>query len=201
MQVDGSFKLSDDVIKGLIAGAAGLVGTLITAAITWARDRDVSSQRLRLLDEESKRLTFWDAWLKIQVSITTSEAELSELRERVRAEASAAAALVKGAFQQPISESAAPSTLAEYSKLRNSLPRWRRWSLLYKPARTRAWIPRVLFYMFAVEGIVLVIVSWGDKEELSAIVIGVLFWVFLFRSLSVWLEKPRFPTAGQDVST
>jgi hypothetical protein len=34
-----------------------------------------------------------------------------------------------------------------YELLRRRLPGWRRWLLLYKPPRTRAWIPRVVFYI------------------------------------------------------
>lgn len=79
----------------------GLVGTLVTASITWARERQASAKRRHLLDEEIKRLTFWDTWLKIESSAATSESELAELQRRVLDEVSAASANVKEAFERP----------------------------------------------------------------------------------------------------
>jgi TM2 domain-containing membrane protein YozV len=93
--------LSDAIIGSLIAGGSGLLGTLVTAAITWAKDREASVRRQHLLEEEIKRLTFWDAWLKIQRSAAISESDLPELQRRVLDEASAASANVKEAFHRP----------------------------------------------------------------------------------------------------
>jgi len=50
--------LSDAIVAPLIAGGLGLLGTLITASITWAQDRKASARRQHLLEEEMKRLTF-----------------------------------------------------------------------------------------------------------------------------------------------
>src|SRR6266852_1752615 len=92
--------LSDAVVAPLITGGLGLLGTLVTASIDWAKDRKASAQRQHLLEEEIKRLTFWETWLKIQTSAVTSESELAELQRRVLDEASAASANVKEAFQR-----------------------------------------------------------------------------------------------------
>ncbi len=70
--------LSDAVVAPLITGGLGLLGTLVTASIDWAKDRKASAQRQHLLEEEIKRLTFWETWLKIQTSAVTSESELAE---------------------------------------------------------------------------------------------------------------------------
>src|SRR5215467_14532017 len=83
-----------------ITGGLGLVGTLIN----WAQGRSASARRQHLLEEEIKRLTFWDTWLKIQSSAATSESEVAELQRRVLDEASAASANVKEAFQRPASK-------------------------------------------------------------------------------------------------
>jgi TM2 domain-containing membrane protein YozV len=97
--------LSNTIATPLITGGLGLLGTLATAAITWAKDHKASARRHQLLEEEIKRLTFWEAWLKIQSSAATSESELAELQRRILDEASAASANVKEAFQRPTGKS------------------------------------------------------------------------------------------------
>jgi hypothetical protein len=52
--------MSKEVEQGLVAGIFGLMGTLIPAALAWARDRDVTSARVRRLDEATRRLGSWD---------------------------------------------------------------------------------------------------------------------------------------------
>jgi TM2 domain-containing membrane protein YozV len=96
--------LSDAIVVPLITGGLGLLGTLITSSITWAQGRNASARRQHLLDEEIKRLSFWDAWLKIQSSAAISENEMAELQRRVLDEASAASASVKEAFQRRTAE-------------------------------------------------------------------------------------------------
>jgi hypothetical protein len=93
--------LNPTIFGQLIAGGSGLLGTLVTAAITWANNRKACVRRQHLLDEEIKRLTFWDTWLRIHRSAAVGEIELSELQRRVLDEASAASAIVKEAFQRP----------------------------------------------------------------------------------------------------
>jgi TM2 domain-containing membrane protein YozV len=97
--------LSDAIVAPLITGGLGLLGTLVTASITWAKDRKASARRQHLLEEEIKRLTFWDTWLKIQSSTATSETELAALQRRVLDEANAASANVKEAFQRTTDKS------------------------------------------------------------------------------------------------
>jgi TM2 domain-containing membrane protein YozV len=94
-------RLGDAIIASLI----GQLGALVTAAIAWAKNRDASTRRQHLLDEEIKRLTFWDTWLKIHRSVAVSESELSELQRRVLDEAGAASAIVKEAFERPTHKS------------------------------------------------------------------------------------------------
>jgi hypothetical protein len=93
--------LPEYIMSQLIGGGLGLLGTFFNASVTWAQNRRAPVRRQHLLDEEIKRLTFWDAWLKIQSSTATSESEVAELKRRVLDEASAAAANVKEAFQRP----------------------------------------------------------------------------------------------------
>lgn len=96
--------LSDAIVAQLIGGGLGLLGTLINASITWAQNRKASVRRQNLLEEEIKRLTFWDTWLKIQSSVA-SEREVAGLQRRVLDEANAASANVKEAYQQPTGKS------------------------------------------------------------------------------------------------
>jgi TM2 domain-containing membrane protein YozV len=97
--------LPESIVAPLITGGLGLLGTLITASITWAQNRKASARRQHLLEEEIKRLTFWDTWLKIQRSTAPSVSEVAELQRRVLDEACAASANVKEAFQRPTGKS------------------------------------------------------------------------------------------------
>jgi hypothetical protein len=63
--------------------------------------------------------------------------------------------------------------------------RWRRWLLLYKPSRKVAWLPRVFFYYFAA---FFVIVSFIDPAP--AVEASLILLVFLFRYLSIRLDRP-----------
>ena len=184
---------SDDVQKALVAGAFGLVGTLIPAAISWSHDRDAASARTRTLDEATKRLAFWEQWLKLcgQVSIPEDptpaqlQNELQLLREIVQRDS-----LVAHAQQIRLRGKS-----TEFQSRLDDLPVWRRLLLLYKPGRPNAWIPRLFFYVglfFAL----LIPFGLAGTPPLShsdfVISEGVFaVWILIFWSLSRWLEQPR----------
>jgi len=135
---------SDDVQKALVAGAFGLVGTLIPAAISWSHDRDAASARTRTLDEATKRLAFWEQWLKLSNLVVVPDDptpaqlqnELQLLREIVQRDS-----LLSHTQQMRLRGKS-----TEFQNRLDDLPVWRRLLLLYKPGRPNAWIPRLFFY-------------------------------------------------------
>jgi hypothetical protein len=65
----------------------------------------------------------------------------------------------------------------------------RRWLLLYKPPRPRAWIPRIFFYYYYILSIP--IRPFITTHTVAFAVVYNLVVAFFFRWLSAWAEKPR----------
>ncbi len=186
---------SDEVQKGLIAGAFGLVGTLIPALLSWSHDRSAASARMQTLDEAAKRLDFWEQWLKLstQVAEPTVPADTLKLQQEL--------ALLSDILQRDsflahaqITKQRGKST--EFQTKLDALPIWRRLLLLYLPARSAAWFPRLFF--FAGLGLALLVpfglLATPDPLTLKDFAISefcLFIWMFVFRSLSRGLEEPR----------
>ena len=195
---------SADVQKGLIAGAFGLVGTLIPAVLSWSHDRSATSARTRTLEDAAKRLAFWEQWLKLstQVSEPSDAAATGCLQQEL--------ALLSELIQKD-----SVAAHAQQTKLRgkssafqirlDALPLWRRLLLLYKPARSTAWFPRIFFFgglAFAL------LVPFGlaatpdplTYKDFAISEVFLIVWMVIFRSLSRWLEQPRHAAADTEVT-
>ena len=191
---------SDDVQKALVAGAFGLVGTLIPAAISWSHDRSAVSARNRTLEEATKRLAFWEQWLKVASQVTLPgdptpdqlNQELILLREIVQ----------KDSFVAHRELIKLQGKTSEFQNKLGELSLWRRMLLLYQPPRATAWFPRIFFYLglFAI-----LIIPFGfaapqdplSLKDFTISEIAFLVWALIFRSLSRWLEQPRqTPNSG-----
>lgn len=83
--------LSDDVIKGLVAGSLALLGSLATLLVTWLRDRDAIAIRSKRIEDATKRVIFWDGWLRA-IEPLTPDSEKSLQREHVYRQLLAASA-------------------------------------------------------------------------------------------------------------
>jgi hypothetical protein len=188
--------LSDDMQKALLAGAFGLVGTLAPAVIAWTHDRDVNSMRLRKLDEAIKRVAFWDQWLKLSIQIA-DPANVEDIK-RIEKELTLLGRILETdsfAFHENLAEQQVTAT--QFKKVRRGLPFWRRWLLLYRPERSLAWFPRMLFYI-AFPIFVLIALVGTDLRADHATLVGssaacmlLVVWMIVFRSLSRWLEQPH----------
>jgi hypothetical protein len=192
---DSFVTFSDDVQKGLIAGAFGLAGTLIPAIVSWSHDRDAASARLRKLDEATKKVAFWEQWLKLSTqicdpgnrdSIDRVQKELALLAEILESDSRVA--------QAEMLKQHGKSTA--FQKKVQIMPFWRRFLLLYKPARSLAWFPRLFFFIGLFFAIILLFTLFDPAKEFSlrdlSIVEFMLFiWMAIFRSLSQWFEQPR----------
>ena len=183
---------SDDVQKGLVAGAFGLVGTLIPAAVAWSRDRDAASARIRKLDEATKKVAFWEQWLKLSTQ-TCDPANLDSVA-RVQKELSLLAEMLENdsvGAQAAMIKQRGKST--EFQQKVHSMPYWRRLLLLYKPARSLAWFPRLFFFSGLILAFVLLLTLADPTKtfpvkDLLIVEFMLLVWMAIFRSLSQWFE-------------
>jgi hypothetical protein len=145
-----------ELFKGLGPALIGLIGTVVTIAGSTLKDHSDSIKRVREIDEAAKVVSFWKTWLEAACSLGTED-EQKLWREKAKKDLEKASARVEGLFPETQSESHLSAKQENFVGWRRGLPTWRRWLLLYKPPRARAWLPRVIFYLYLVVGPVAVI--------------------------------------------
>jgi hypothetical protein len=133
--------ISDTVYAALLTGGAAVFGTVVSGAISWARDLGVSARRARILDEATKCVQFWSQWQKAleEIGDSTSGVQLeAEVHIKRVAE------VVKAHFHtlRPVSEWSA----AEFNAYKASLPGWRRFLLWYLQPSSEARKKRGVIY-------------------------------------------------------
>ncbi|HWW98776.1 MAG TPA: hypothetical protein VNY74_13810 [Edaphobacter sp.] len=131
---------SEDVQKGLIAGAFGLVGTLVPAVISWSHDRSADSARTRTLER---------------------------------------------------------SKSTEFQNKVDDLSVWRRLLLLYAPARSAAWLPRLFFYVGLACALIIPLGLAAPQDPLTPkdLLVSELFFL-------VWIESfAPYPIASNNRAT
>jgi hypothetical protein len=139
--------ISDDLIKGIVAGGLGLIGSLLPVVFNWLKDRDVRATRSRELDEAIKVVAFWQAWHVASNAIGTPID--AETRSRATDQLELAGKKVDSLF-----EFWRPTTYLRqidrdtFIQKRKSLSFPQRWLLLYKPGRRVAWIPRLVLLAY-----------------------------------------------------
>ncbi len=192
--------LSDDVKKGLIAGAFGLVGTLVPAAISWSHDRSATSARARILEEATKRLAFWEQWLKLstQVAEPSDPTACQRLQQEL---ALLSDILQKDSFIMRAQVSKLRGKVSEFHSKVEALSWWRRLLLLYMPARAAAWFPRIFFFAGIAFALFIPFGFAAPDQPLSLQDFAIselcfLVWIAIFRALSHWLEQPKSNSAG-----
>jgi hypothetical protein len=139
--------LSDDVVKGLVVGSLALLGSLATLLVTWLRDRDAIAIRSKRIEDATKRVAFWDGWLRAIEPLTPDSEKLLQ-KEHVYRQLLAASAQIEDLFATTDRLRARVKAYREFEKYRNNLPWFRRWFLLYKPPTVRAWIGRIILYAY-----------------------------------------------------
>jgi hypothetical protein len=192
---------SEDVQKALIAGAFGLVGTLVPAVISWSHDRSAVSARSRTLEDATKRLAFWEQWLKLSSQVASPGDTTPEQvqRELVRL----SEIIQKDSVLEHAQQNARSKSTAFQNKV-DELSLWRKILLFYSPARPAAWFPRFFFYIGLICTIILPAGLAAPQDPLSGkdLLISELFflvWMAIFRSLSRWLEQPRHATVDPEI--
>jgi hypothetical protein len=195
---------SDDVQKGLIAGAFGLVGTLVPAVLSWSHDRSATSARARTLEDAANRLAFWEQWLKLSSQV--AEPNDSAVTERLKQDLTLLSEIIQ---KDSVAAHAAQAKLrgksSEFHNRLDALPFWRRLLLLYTPARSTAWFPRIFFFAGLIFALLIPFGLAATPDPLTYRDFGIseafiLVWLFIFRSLSSWLEQPRHAPADPEVN-
>ncbi len=193
-----------DVKKGLIAGAFGLAGTLIPVALSWSRDRDAASTRQRRIDEATKRVAFWDQWLKLSSQVDSPSGQTAV--QRVQKELAILGEIIENdSLLAHTQISRQQENTSRFVERINVLSRWRKILLLYRPERSLAWFPRLLFYAGLMSMILFVAVQISEFSKSDSSAVGGLFlfefmalvWCVVFRYLSRFLEQPHGSSISQ----
>jgi hypothetical protein len=130
------------VDAALLSAGAAVIGAVISGAISWVRDLGVWARRARVIDEATKCVQFWSQWQKaLQEFDDPTNGVRLEAEEQIKR----VAENVKAHFHdlRPVSEWSA----AEYLAYKASLPRWRRFFLLYIQPSNEARLQRGLVYI------------------------------------------------------
>jgi hypothetical protein len=178
---------SKENFPALATLAIGLIGTLVSLSAAWAKDLNATAQRMRVLEDATKRALFWDTWSKALATVDP-EANTADLRAQLKAEILAAAEPVHQLFRKPPANAPRVTSLAGYLSFRSSLSRFRRWLLLYKPPRGRAWVPRIFFYYYLMT---IPLRPFLSRHSMVFSVVYSLVLALFFRWLSAWAEKPH----------
>ncbi len=187
--------LPEKVVEGLVAGSFGIVGTLVTAAVAWVRDRDVTTQRVHQLEEATKRLQFWDQWVKLATDLPLPMDEVCmgavqrEMNMLLRLLETTSHSLESALTLQRSQTTALSEMVHGLSPLRRAL-------LLYSPARPLAWFPRGFYYICIALALVFLLAladpaHGASVKEVFLVELFLVTAAVIFRSLSEWLEKPR----------
>jgi hypothetical protein len=180
----------------VVAAVIGLVGALAGVAVSWFNSTSATAQRMRVYQEATGRVSFWDDWLKARLAAGTSPEETARLQARVQNELCVAVEYVEGVVR-------GEKARAAYHVMRQNLVNVRRWFLLYKPSRGRAWMARIMFFLLLAAALVYFVTFYVDRDltslwtvpgALSPYVISPTLIVFawLSRGISILLEKPTW---------
>ena len=134
--------LGSDAAKVLFPIVGLILVALINAVLVWAKELNSSARRIRLLDEGTKTVQFWDLWFKTlsQINDDTSQ-EMLRLEHELRRTADIVSV---GPTNGPMKRKWTVETFAAY---RRSLSGWRRFFLLYEQPNYVAHIYRVGAYL------------------------------------------------------
>jgi hypothetical protein len=196
-----SFFSDADVKKGLVAGAFGLLGTLLPVVLSWSRDRDAASTRQRKIDEATKRIAFWEQWLKLSCQVETPDGQACA--QRVQKELAMLGDIIeRDSLLAHTQSSKLQEKTSKFTEHVNVLPAWRRIFLFYKPERSLAWFPRLLFYAGIFSFFLFLAVQVNEYKSTDPSAFEGLFlfefmaivWCAVFRYLSRFLEQPHGPS-------
>lgn len=129
---------SATVFLPLVTTLLGVIG----AGISWTKDLNKTSRRLRLLDEQSKRVQFWSAWLQ---ALDLTQPNHAEDVAAARVEVRKAGQTISTVFTDP--GVVGNWTLSSFVAYRKNLSLWRRIFLIYHQPNFMAQLFRVGAYV------------------------------------------------------
>jgi hypothetical protein len=166
----------------LVLVAIPLAAILVPAVLTWARDLSALSRRVRQLEEQSKVITFWENWMRVESSVPISgkypdyEAErlISDIKSAVRRELADAgrSTLTIYKMEEVRLYRRFPLTFKKFRLYRRRLSAFRRAFLFYKAPNPLAKYGHAFFHFILAE---------------YALGVGILAWVTLAK---IW-ENPK----------
>jgi hypothetical protein len=155
-----------------------LAAILVPALITWARDLDATARRMRLIDEQSKIVGFWDNWVKAALATIPNEKErdtgteslIHSLVWAARGELADAGRNVYSIYRWGEYRELRRFKLdfAGFQRFRAALPWYRRAFLLYRSPNNEARSPQFTFHLLLVVivvGIPLGVLFGGTPED------------------------------------
>jgi hypothetical protein len=141
-----------------------LASILVPAVLTWAKDLNALSRRIRRLDEQTKIVGFWDNWMKVEQSAPAEgkhpdfEAEqmISSIKKTVRREIAEAGREILAIYRMREVDlfRRYPMTFIQFQEYRSRVSRFKRALLLYKAAHPLAALRHSLFYALSIQSIV-----------------------------------------------
>ena len=197
-----------------IVGGGGVAGALLTLGsgilLPWLKARDVAQKRLQVLEEATKRVSFWEAWIKAQQLAGSepldsikgpAQKELYEASVTVLAATAHPAALAEAMPTAIAPEPAICTRVAEpvgAGGLASCVKQWVvRAFLLYSPPRARAWVPRVFFYSYCLAPFAgLYPFDGTETGPFWFKLLGTAVIALFFRYLSVTMERSVRATSG-----
>jgi len=175
-----------------VATFIGLAGALAGAAVSWFNSASTTAQRMRVYQEASDRVSFWEGWLKARLDAGSSAEETARLQARIKIELSVALEYVEAVIR-------GEKARAAYHVKRRNLAKVRRWFLLYRPTGGWAWTARIMFFLSLIAIPVYSldpdpILIGAKKTVLTPYVIFLasIAFAWLFRGISISLEKPNW---------
>jgi hypothetical protein len=171
--MEGWFTKNIKDLGPMAAALAALLSTLITATIGWLKDRGEGAKRLSRIEDAEKRVAFVQAWSDARIRLAPNETSTTQAFAIEQLDA------IFSEFKLLAEQHAAEPVQA--AKERRSSVGWlRKVLLLYLPVRGRAWVPRIFFYVIALDTVLHPIFNWHEGEIgtflFGAGILLVLFW-------------------------
>jgi|SRR5580658_3992875 hypothetical protein len=176
--------------SGIAAVAATLL-SLLTLATQFRSFRALSKERFRDLDERTKAVAFWQAWVTAQLACSDTDGEKARAKSEARAK---------------LYELAKDDDRGAVSSHRG----WRSALLFYLPTHHIAWVPRTLFYLSVVGGLVYglggiaqLLGELARRQAIDQDLTGFSLYLFciglvagLLRQLALWVDRDETSLAS-----
>jgi hypothetical protein len=149
-------------------------------------------------------VAFWDQWLKLSSQVESPSGETAA--QRVQKELALLGDIIENdSLLAHTQISRQQEKTSKFTQRVSTLPAWRRVLLLYRPERSLAWFPRLLFYAGLLSIVLFIAVQFSSfgKDAVGGLFIFefmAIVWCAVFRYLSRFLEQPHGPSISDTSS-